>query len=148
MPIGSGRALPAWIGLVPKQRSTGGKERLGAIFKGGDTHLRWLLVARSLAAIRYAQRHRTKPPWLVKLLERRTAKIAALALANKIARIVWVMMTRGGVYREPMAAGRLTDPRSQARTEVGKVNHEIMQDRSNRGPDKPSDSRAQLGACF
>jgi transposase len=100
----SGRALSAWIGLVPKQSSTGGKERLGAISKRGDTYLRWLLVAGSLAVIRYAQRHGTKRPWLVKLLERRTSKIAAVALANKIARIVWAMMTRGGVYREPTAA--------------------------------------------
>jgi transposase len=97
----SGRALSAWIGLVPKQSSTGGKERLGAISKRGDTYLRWLLVAGSLAVIRYAQRHGTKRPWLVKLLERRTSKIAAVALANKIARIVWAMMTRGGIYREP-----------------------------------------------
>lgn len=100
----SGRALSAWIGLVPKQNSTGGKERLGSISKRGDTYLRWLLVAGSLAVIRYAQRHGTKRPWLVKLLERRTSKIAAVALANKIARIVWAMMTRGGIYREPTVA--------------------------------------------
>jgi transposase len=97
----SGRALAAWLGLVPKQSSTGGKERLGAISKRGDNYLRWLLVAGSLSVIRYAQRHGTKRPWLVKLLERRTSKIAAVALANKTARMVWALMTSGEKYREP-----------------------------------------------
>ena len=97
----SGRALSAYIGLVPKQNSSGGKERLGSISKRGDKYLRWLLVAGSLAVIRYAQRHGTKRPWLVKLLERRTSKIAAVALANKIARMVWALMTKGEKYREP-----------------------------------------------
>jgi transposase len=97
----SGRALAAWLGLVPKQSSTGGKERLGAISKRGDNYLRWLLVAGSLSVIRYAQRHGAKRPWLVKLLERRTSKIAAVALANKTARMVWALMTSGEKYREP-----------------------------------------------
>lgn len=97
----SGRALSAWLGLVPKQSSTGGKERLGAISKRGDNYLRWLLVAGSLSVIRYAQRHGTNRPWLVKLLERRTSKIAAVALANKTARMVWALMTTGERYREP-----------------------------------------------
>jgi transposase len=98
----SGRALSAWLGLVPRQNSSGGKERLGGISKRGDSYIRSLLVAGSLAVIRYAQRHGTKRPWLVKLLERRTAKIAAVALANKIARMDWVLMTRAESYREPM----------------------------------------------
>lgn len=99
----SDRALASWIGIVPKQSSSGGKERLGAISKRGDTYLRWLLVAGSLAVIRYAQRNGTKRPWLVKLLERRSSKIAAVALANKNARMIWAMMTRGENYREPVA---------------------------------------------
>jgi transposase len=98
----SGRALAAWLGLVPRQSSSGGKERLGSISKRGDNYLRWLLVAGSMAVIRYAQRHGAKRPWLVKLLERRTSKIAAVALANKTARMVWALMTRGGSYREPV----------------------------------------------
>jgi transposase len=97
----SGRALSAWLGLVPRQNSSGGKERLGGISKRGDSYIRSLLVAGSLAVIRYAQRHGTKRPWLVKLLERRTAKIAAVAMANKIARMVWALMTRAESYREP-----------------------------------------------
>lgn len=98
----NGRSFAAFIGLVPKQSSSGGKERLGKISKRGDQYLRWLLVVGSLAVIRYAQRHGTKRPWLIKLLQRRTAKIAAVALANKLARIAWVLMTRGGAYREPV----------------------------------------------
>lgn len=97
----SGRALSAWLCLVRKQNSTGGKERLGGISKRGENYLRWLLVAGSLAVIRYAQRHGTKRPWLVKLLERRTTKIAAVALANKIARMFWALMIKGEDYREP-----------------------------------------------
>lgn len=98
----SGRALSAWLGLVPRQNSSGGKQRLGAISKRGDGYLRNLLVVGSLAVIKYAQRHGTKRPWLVKLLERRTAKIAAVALANKTARMVWALMTNGEKYREPV----------------------------------------------
>ena len=98
----NGRSFAAFIGLVPKQSSSGGKERLGKISKRGDHYLRWLLVVGGLAVIRYAQRHGTRRPWLIKLLQRRTPKIAAVALANKIARIAWVLMTRGGAYHEPV----------------------------------------------
>ena len=98
----NGRSLAAFIGLVPRQSSSGGKERLGKISKRGDHYLRWLLVIGGLAVIRYAQRHGTRRPWLVKLLQRRTTKIAAVAMANKMARIAWVLMARGGVYREPL----------------------------------------------
>jgi transposase len=98
----SGRALSAWLGLVPRQNSSGGKERLGGISKRGDGYLRSLLVAGSLAVIKYAQRNGTKRPWLVKLLEGRTSRIAAVAMANKIARMVWALMIRGESYREPV----------------------------------------------
>ena len=92
----SGRDLSAWIGLVPKQNSTGGKERLGGISKAGNRYLRQLLVVGALSVIRRAQQvGYTRHPWLVKLLQRRSTKIAAIALANKIARIVWAMMVRG-----------------------------------------------------
>lgn len=100
----SGRDLAAWIGLVPRQNSSGGKEKLGGITKQGDRYLRQLLVAGALAVIRYAQRHGTKRPWLVKLLSRRTPKIAAVALANKMARMIWAMMVTGEKYREPTVA--------------------------------------------
>ncbi len=96
----SGRDLSAWIGLVPKQNSTGGKQRLGAISKAGDRYLRQLLVIGALSVIKRAkQLGHTRHPWLVPLMQRRTVKIAAVALANKIARIAWAMMVRNEPYR-------------------------------------------------
>jgi transposase len=103
----SGRDFSAWIGLVPKQNSSGGKERLGNITKRGDRYLRSLFCAGALAVIRYAKIHGTRyRPWLAKLLERRPTKVAAIALANKIARMAWAMMARGTSYREPVALAR------------------------------------------
>jgi transposase len=100
----SGRNFSAWIGLVPKQHSSGGKDRLGGISKQGDRYLRSLFVAGALAVIRYAKIHGTKHrPWLTALLARRPTKVAAIALANKIARMAWAMMARGERYREPVA---------------------------------------------
>jgi transposase len=100
----SGRNLAAWIGLVPKQNSSGGKDRLGGITKQGDRYLRQLLVVGALAVVRYAERHGTRRPWLVQLLAKRPTKVATVALANKIARIAWAIMTSGESYREPEPA--------------------------------------------
>jgi transposase len=100
----SGRDFSAWIGLVPKQHSSGGKEKLGGICKQGDRYLRSLFVAGALAVIRYAKIHGSKHrPWLTALLARRPTKVAAIALANKLARMVWAMMTKGEHYKEPVA---------------------------------------------
>jgi transposase len=89
---------------VPKQRSSGGKDKLGSISKQGDRYLRRLFTAGALAVIRYAKIHGTKHrPWLTALLARRPTKVAAIALANKIARVAWAMMARGERYKEPVA---------------------------------------------
>jgi transposase len=104
MTFRSGRNFSAWIGLVPKQHSSGGKDRLGSISKQGDRYLRSLFVAGALAVIRYAKIHGTKHrPWLTALLARRPTKVAAIALANKLARMAWAMMARGERYRQPVA---------------------------------------------
>ena len=100
----SGRNFSAWIGLVPKQHSSGGKDKLGSITKQGDRYLRSLFTAGALAVIRYAKIHGTKHrPWLTSLLARRPTKVAAIALANKIARMAWAMMAKGERYKETVA---------------------------------------------
>ena len=100
----SGRDFSAWIGLVPKQHSSGGKDKLGSISKQGDRYLRGLFTAGALAVIRYAKIHGTKHrPWLAALLARRPTKVAAIALANKLARMAWAMMAKGECYKEPVA---------------------------------------------
>ena len=78
--------------------------RLGSITKAGNRYLRQMLVVGSMAVIRYAQRNGTKRPWLVQLMARRSVKVAAVALANKTARMVWALMISGERYREPAAA--------------------------------------------
>jgi transposase len=99
-----GRDFSAWVGLVPKQNSSGGKEKLDSITKRGDRYLRSLFTAGALAVIRYAKIRGTKHrSWLTALLRRRPTKVAAIALANKIARMAWAMMARGERYREPVA---------------------------------------------
>ncbi len=96
----SGRAFSAWIGLVPKQYSSGGKDRLGRITKAGHPQLRRLLVAGAMSVIRRAKQIGfTRHPWLVRLLERKPAKIAAVALANKIGRMIWALMISGERFK-------------------------------------------------
>jgi transposase len=100
----SGRDFSTWVGLVPKQHSSGGKDKLGSISKQGDRYLRSLFTAGALSVIRYAKFHGTKHrPWLTALLARRPTKVAAIALANKMARMAWAMMVRGDRYKEPVA---------------------------------------------
>ena len=101
----SGRHFAAWLGLTPREHSTGGKHRLGRISKAGNERLRQLLVVGAMAVIRFAKPgSKSASAWLLELLERRPRKVAAIALANKIARIIWAMMARGEVYRRQPAA--------------------------------------------
>jgi transposase len=106
----SGRHLAAWIGLTPKEHSTGGKQRMGGISRAGHERLRQLLVTGATAVIRLATRPGNKlaTEWLLKLLQRRPRKLAAVALANKMARIAWAMMTSGEVYRHQSVAGAVS----------------------------------------
>jgi transposase len=101
----SGRHLAAWIGLTPKEHSTGGKQRMGGISRAGNERLRVLLVVGATSVINAAMKPGSKQmtDWLRALLMRKPRKVVAVALANKIARVAWVLMTRGEVYRRPAA---------------------------------------------
>jgi transposase len=99
----SGRHFAAWVGITPREASTGGRQRLGRISKQGDEDLRRLLVLGATAVIQQAKPGRASP-WLLGLLARKPKKVAALALANKMARIIWAMMISGETYRRPEAA--------------------------------------------
>ncbi len=96
----SGREFAAWLGLTPRQNSSGGKERLGGITKMGDGYIRTLLVVGATAVIRYAKQDGSaKSAWVRKLLEKKPARVVAVALANKMARIAWALMTKKENYR-------------------------------------------------
>jgi len=95
----SGRDFAAWIGLVPRQDSTGGKQKLGPISKQGDRYLRRILVVGAHSVLRRAKLNPEKYPWLTQLLARRPFKVVAIALANKMARIAWALLASGGHYR-------------------------------------------------
>jgi transposase len=100
----SGRDFAAWIGLVPRQDSTGGRPKLGPISKQGDRYLRRILVVGAHAVLRRARQQPEKYPWLTRLLARRPFKVVAVALANKMARIAWALLAKGGTYRAPQLA--------------------------------------------
>lgn len=102
-----GRHLAAWAGLTPKEHSTGGKPRMGRISRAGNERLRTLLVSGATSVIKAAVRPggRQMTEWLRALLLRKPRKLAAVALANKMARIAWAMMTTGETYRHPLGVG-------------------------------------------
>lgn len=98
----SGRAFAAYLGLTPKDHSSGGKQRLGGISRAGDERLRELLVLGAMSVLSHAVRGkpaRGASAWVTKLLERKPRKVVAVALANKMARIIWAMMSSGEAYR-------------------------------------------------
>src|SRR4029077_9216547 len=97
----SGRDFAAWVGLVPRQDSTGGKQKLGPISKQGDRYLRRILVVGAIAVLQRARQQPEKYPWLTQLLARKPFKVVAVALANKMARIAWALLAKGGTYRAP-----------------------------------------------
>ena len=104
----NGRQLAAWMGLVPKQHSSGGKQTLLGISKRGDTYLRTLMIHGARAVIRFAENNAKPNVWLGKLMARRNKNIAAVALANKNARIVWALLANNRIFRPdytPAAAG-------------------------------------------
>jgi transposase len=102
----SGRHFAAWLGLTPREHSTGGKQRMGKISKAGNERLRSLLVVGAMSVIRFAKPgSKSASSWLLQLLERKPRKLAAVALANKMARIIWAMMARGEAYRRQPIAG-------------------------------------------
>jgi transposase len=102
----SGREFAAWLGMTPRQNSSGGKERLGRTSKRGDKYIRSLLIAGAVAVLRHARNRPTRDgAWVRAMLERKPTKVAAVALANKTARIVWAVMTRGDGYRAKAVLG-------------------------------------------
>lgn len=123
----AGRDLAAWIGLVPRQNSSGGKERLGGISRAGNRYLRQMLVVGAMAVIRHAERHGTKRAWLIELMKRRAKKVAAVALANKTVRMVWADDERRTLSRASCGA-RIGDqaPRPVSANDVGKGGQELM----------------------
>jgi transposase len=101
----SGREFAAWLGLVPRQNSSGGKERLGRISKQGNRYIRSLLVLGATSMLRAARANRTPgADWVNALLERRPSRLVTVAMANKTARIAWALLAKGETYRAPRAA--------------------------------------------
>jgi transposase len=108
----SGRHFAAWLGLTPKDHSTAGKSRLGGITRAGDEALRSVLVMGSTSALQQARRQRGRAcsPWLMELLKRKPPKLAAVALANKNARIAWKLMVSGERYRSAKPITEFNSP--------------------------------------
>jgi len=101
----AGRDFAAWLGLTPLQKSTGGKQKLGAISKRGERTIRRLLILGASAVVRWAcRRGAPEGSWLARMLARKPRMLVSVALANKTARIVWALLVKGGTYEAPAAA--------------------------------------------
>lgn len=103
----TGRDLAAWIGITPRSNSSGGKERLGGISKRGNKQLRTLLIVGATSILKQARRGLKLPAWVVSLMGRRPYKVAAVALANKMARTIWALLVKGGTYEAPAIMARV-----------------------------------------
>ena len=100
-----GRDFAAWIGLTPRQHSTGGKERLGRTSKMGQRDLRRLLIIGAVAVVRWAARRGApEGSWLGRMMAKKPRMLVAVALANRMARVAWALMAKGGIYRDPAVA--------------------------------------------
>jgi transposase len=101
----AGRDFAAWLGLTPLQKSTGGKQKLGAVSKRGERTIRRLLIIGASAVVQQASRHGApKGSWIAQMLARKPKMLVTVALANKMARIAWALLVKGGIYRTPVAA--------------------------------------------
>jgi transposase len=101
----AGRDFAAWLGLTPLQKSTGGKQKLGAVSKMGERTIRRLLIIGASAVVRWAgRRGAPASPWLTQMLARKPKMLVIVALANKTARVVWALLVKGGIYKTPVAA--------------------------------------------
>ena len=101
----SGLAFAAWLGLTPMEKSTGGRQKLGAVSKRGERTIRRLLIIGASAVVQQASRRGApKGSWLVQMLARKPKMLVTVALANKMARIVWALLVKGGIYRTPAVA--------------------------------------------
>lgn len=103
----TGRDLAAWIGITPRADSSGGKERLGAISKRGNKQLRTLLIVGATSILKQARRGVKLPAWVLSLMARRPDKVAAVALANKMARTIWALLVKGGSYQAPTIMAKI-----------------------------------------
>jgi transposase len=119
-----GRDFAAWLGLTPRQRSTGGKERLGSITKAGERTLRRLLIIGASAVVRHASKHgASQGSWLAKMLARKPRMLVTVALANKTARIIWALLAKGGVYKAPAVAARPADAAARSKAQESEGEH-------------------------
>src|SRR5216683_7263551 len=142
----SGRDFSAWLGMTPKDHSTAGKVRLGAITKAGDEALRSVLVAGATSVIQQVRKGRGRPsPWLVALVKRKPPKLAAVALANKTARIIWKLMVSGERYNPQRARQHFVPPtdslapgkRRQGQAACGGDRRSALTARALRAPSAP-----------
>ncbi|MFC3319993.1 transposase [Rhizobium rosettiformans] len=102
--VRTGRDLAAWIGITPRASSSGGKERLGKISKRGNKQLRTLLIVGATSILKQVRRGSKLSGWILSQMARRPYKVAAVALANKMARTIWALLVRGGTYQAPTMA--------------------------------------------